>query len=269
MSEEQTPPATPEPAAQAAPPAAPPPQTQAAPAVQAAPPAPRPPEFSHFCLVRYGNYHFRGKFGTNDATLRPGEHVIVRSPRDLETGTILAKSLPLTEDVGIAGPVLRRMTAKDRTKALEFEERSRTQLWKFVEEKAAELKLTLHLVNVEALFGEQKVVVHYTANGRIDFRELVHVLARRFHARIEMRQIGPRDCTRIHGGIGTCGLALCCATYLDAIEAVTIRMAKEQGQPLNPGKNCGACGKLKCCLRYELEAETLETLKRTKKSNRP
>ncbi len=252
---------------ESAPPAAVPPAAAAAPNGAPTPPQ-RPPEFSHYCLVRYGNYHFRGKFGTNDASLRSGEHVVVRSPRDLEIGTILAKSAPLPADAVVAGPILRRMTAKDHLRATELEERSRTQLWKFVEEKAAELKLALHLVNVEALFGEQKVIVHYTANGRIDFRELVHLLARRFHARIEMRQIGPRDCTRISGGIGTCGLALCCATYLDAIEAVTIRMAKEQGQPLNPGKNCGACGKLKCCLRYELEAETLETLKRAKKSGK-
>ena len=81
-----------------------------------------------------------------------------------------------------------------------------------------------------------------------------------------MRQIGPRDCTRIHGGIGTCGLPLCCSTWLNRIEPVTIRMAKEQGQPLNPGKNCGVCGKLKCCLRYELEPKALESIRRSKRS---
>jgi cell fate regulator YaaT (PSP1 superfamily) len=226
----------------------------------------KPQEYAYWCTVRYGSYHFRGMFGTNDESLRPGDAVIVRSPRDTEIGQLVSPVADRKAGDAVCGPVLRRATPKDHEHAAECREEGQTRLAAFVQAKAAELGLKMRLVNVERLFGEQKVVVHYTANGRIDFRELVHVLARRFRARIEMRQIGPRDCTRIHGGIGTCGLALCCATWLNRIEPVTIRMAKEQGQPLNPGKNCGVCGKLKCCLRYELEPEVLEALRRSKKS---
>jgi len=224
------------------------------------------PDFPYWCTVRYGSYHFRAMFGTDDESLRPGDTVVVKTPRDMEIGKVVSPARPRRAGDVVCGPVLRRATDKDKEQAGRCEEEARNELAKFVEAKAAELGLKMRLVNVERLLGEQKVVVHYTANGRIDFRELVHVLARRFRARIEMRQIGPRDCTRIHGGIGTCGLPLCCATWLDRIEPVTIRMAKEQGQPLNPGKNCGVCGKLKCCLRYELEPEVLESLRRSKKS---
>ncbi len=223
-------------------------------------------QYAFWCTVRYGSYHFRGMFGTNDATLRAGDTVVVKSPRDLEIGELVSPATARTSGDAVCGPVVRRATDKDREHAMECDEAARSRLSRFVETKAAELGLKMRLVNVERLFGDQKVVVHYTANGRIDFRELVHVLARRFRARIEMRQIGPRDCTRIHGGIGTCGLPLCCATWLNRIEPVTIRMAKEQGQPLNPGKNCGLCGKLKCCLRYELGTEVLDSLRRTRRS---
>lgn len=223
---------------------------------------------AYVCCVRYGSYHFRESFNTSDPTLRAGDAVVIRSPRDVEVGRVVAAARPKEEGEATSGVVLRRLTERDRARAADLDERSRTQLWPFVQEKAAELKLNLQLVDIEHLLGEQKVVVHYTADGRIDFRELVHMLARRFRARIEMRQIGPRDCTRIHGGIGTCGLSLCCATYLNRMEPVTIRMAKEQGQPLNPGKNCGVCGKLKCCLRYELEPDSLDSLKRARRGGR-
>lgn len=223
-------------------------------------------EYSHWCTVRYGSYRFRGMFGTNDDSLRAGEKVVVRSPRDTEIGELVSSVVLRKAGDTVCGPILRRTNDRDRAHAQECDENAQTRLWRFVETKAAELGLKMRLINVEKLFGEQKVVVHYTASGRIDFRELVHILARRFRARIEMRQIGPRDCTRIHGGIGTCGLPLCCATWLNRIEPVTIRMAKEQGQPLNPGKNCGVCGKLKCCLRYELDREILDSLKRNKRS---
>ncbi len=224
-------------------------------------------EAAYCGVVRYGSYRFRGLFGTDDASLRPGDKVVVRSPRDVELGTLVTPLRPKKAEDALAGPILRRANERDLERARANERAAELELKRFVEEKAAELGLQMRLVKVERLLGDQKVVVHYTADGRIDFRELVHILARRFRARIEMRQIGPRDCTRIHGGIGTCGLPLCCATWLDRIVPVTIRMAKEQGQPLNPGKNCGLCGKLKCCLRYELDPEVLENLKKGKQSN--
>ncbi len=217
--------------------------------------------YSCKCMVRYGSYFFRGLFGTNDETIKLNEKVVIKSPRDTEIGTVISPPVPAASKEKLKGPVLRRATDRDIEKMDELEKKAHHDHWEFVEEKALELGLKMRIVNVERLFGEQKVVVHYTADGRVDFRELVHMLARRFRARIEMRQIGPRDCTRIYGGIGTCGLSLCCATWLNRIEPVTIRMAKEQGQPLNPSKNCGICGKLKCCLRYELDNGDLRTMK--------
>lgn len=222
---------------------------------------PPPRVYSYKCRIRYGSYLFREFFGTDDPDLCVSDPVVVKTSRDTELGVVISKPEPKEKRDRTSGTVLRRATDEDCQRMESLTTKAEGKHWKYVEEKAAELKLKMKLVNVERLFGEQKVVVHYTSEGRVDFRELVHLLARKFRARIEMRQIGPRDCTRICGGIGTCGLPLCCATWLNRIEAVTIRMAKEQGQPLNPSKNCGVCGKLQCCLRYELDDSRTENLR--------
>jgi len=217
--------------------------------------------------VRYGALKFRELLEVGDPSLRCGEDVIVQTPRGVEVGTLSSAPRPRcdADPPKLRGAVIRRMTSDDRRRAEENERRAREKLFSYVEQKVAELGLSMKLVAIESLFGENKVVVHYTAESRVDFRELVHLLARRFRARIEMRQIGPRDCTRICGGIGPCGRILCCQTHLVRLEPVTIRMAKDQGQPLNPGKNCGACGKLKCCLRYELDLDRIELLRKGKR----
>ncbi|MBN1418100.1 MAG: hypothetical protein JXP34_04950 [Planctomycetes bacterium] len=214
--------------------------------------------------VRYGALKFRELFEVKDPSLRRGEDVVVQTPRGVEVGTLSSAPRPRSgaDPSKLRGAVIRRMSSDDRRRAEENERRAREKLFLYVQQKVNELELSMKLVAVESLFGENKVVVHYTAESRVDFRELVHLLARRFRARIEMRQIGPRDCTRICGGIGPCGRTLCCETHLVRLEPVTIRMAKDQGQPLNPGKNCGACGKLKCCLRYELDLDRIEQLRK-------
>jgi cell fate regulator YaaT (PSP1 superfamily) len=118
--------------------------------------------------------------------------------------------------------------------------------------KIRELNLSMKLSRVEQLFDGSRLIFYFTADGRVDFRELVRQLASEFHTRIEMRQIGVRDEARMLGGYGSCGRPLCCTTWLQSFEPVSIRMAKQQDLALNPSKLSGLCGRLKCCLRYEL-----------------
>ena len=118
--------------------------------------------------------------------------------------------------------------------------------------KIRERGLPMKLVKVEQLFDGSKLIVFFTAEGRVDFRELVRELASDFGVRIEMRQIGPRDEAKLLGGYGTCGRPLCCTTWLETFEPISIKMAKRQNLSLNPSRLSGLCGRLKCCLRYEL-----------------
>jgi cell fate regulator YaaT (PSP1 superfamily) len=118
--------------------------------------------------------------------------------------------------------------------------------------KIRERGLAMKLVKVEQLFDGSKLVFYFTAEGRVDFRELVRELASEFRVRIEMRQIGPRDEAKMIGGYGTCGRPLCCTTWLQSFQPISIKMAKRQNLSLNPSRLSGACGRLKCCLRYEL-----------------
>lgn len=209
-------------------------------------------------IVRYGKFKYRDEFTVDDPALGVGDPVIVRTSRGTEVGRVICR--PRKQGSGGSGAaapglVLRRMTRDDLVRSQEIESYSRGYLFRFSREKAREMGLALRIIGVEQLFGEEKIIIYYTAKGRVDFRQLVYTLAKRFRSRIEMRQIGARDSTRICGGIGTCGRDLCCFSYMNRIAPVTIRMAKEQGESLNPSKNCGICGKLKCCLRFEYEAE--------------
>ena len=163
-------------------------------------------------------------------------------------------------------PKVLRMAESDDIRQEELNIRMERDYFQICLKKIDKHNLPMKLVDVEIVPDGSKVVFFFVSESRVDFRALVKELAADLRTRIEMRQIGPRDCTRIHGGIGTCGLPLCCATWLNRIEPVTIRMAKEQGQPLNPGKNCGVCGKLKCCLRYELDSTVLDSLRRNRRS---
>ncbi len=126
--------------------------------------------------------------------------------------------------------------------------------FKFCKTTAKELNLSMRLVKAHHYFDSSKMIFYYTAESRVDFRELVKILARTFKIRIEMRQIGVRDETKICGGLGHCGLELCCSTYLNEFAPVTVKMAKDQGLALNPAKISGMCGRLMCCLRYEVES---------------
>ena len=147
--------------------------------------------------------------------------------------------------------VVRKATAEDIITRLKHEQRER-EAHRVALLKIRERGLAMKLTRVEQLFDGSKLIFYFTADGRIDFRELVRELAAEFHTRIEMRQIGVRDEAKLLGGYGTCGRPLCCTTFLTTFEPVSIKMAKQQELSLNPSKLSGLCGRLKCCLRYEL-----------------
>jgi cell fate regulator YaaT (PSP1 superfamily) len=182
-----------------------------------------------------------------------GEHVVVRG----EHGPALATVVPTLASVAArrvrdaASPLLRRGTAEDASVRARQESREQ-EARRVALIRIRQLNLPMKLSRVEQVFDGSKLVFYFTADGRIDFRELVRQLAAEFRTRIEMRQIGVRDEARMLGGYGSCGRPLCCSTWLQAFEPVSIRMAKQQELALNPSKLSGLCGRLKCCLRYEL-----------------
>jgi cell fate regulator YaaT (PSP1 superfamily) len=178
--------------------------------------------------------------------------VIVETARGLEYGHVVIPARQL-EDAEVATPlkpVLRKATEKDTAKVADNEAKE-TEAMRICEQKILAHKLDMNLVSVEYTFDVSKIIFYFTAEGRVDFRELVKDLAGIFRTRIELRQIGVRDEAKMLGGIGCCGRSLCCATFLGDFEPVSIRMAKEQNLSLNPAKISGICGRLMCCLKYE------------------
>lgn len=186
--------------------------------------------------------------------IKAGDRVIVETARGVELGTVMVAPKDVPEETVIQPlkPVIRIATAED----LKVEERNHEkekEAFKICLEKIAKHKLEMKLVDAEYTFDNNKLLFYFTADGRIDFRELVKDLAAVFRTRIELRQIGVRDETKIMGGIGICGRALCCHTYLSEFAPVSIKMAKEQNLSLNPTKISGVCGRLMCCLKNEEE----------------
>lgn len=194
-------------------------------------------------------------FSPNQLDLDQGDSVIVETARGVEFGTIVCgpKQIPVSEVVLPLKPVLRKASLEDRQKAADNEERER-QAFEICLGKIAKHELPMKLVDVEYTFDRNKLVFYFTAEGRVDFRELVKDLAAVFRTRIELRQIGVRDEAKMVGGLGCCGRPMCCASFLGDFEPVSIKMAKEQNLSLNPAKISGVCGRLMCCLRYEYEA---------------
>ena len=195
-------------------------------------------------------YYFApGKFH-----IKKGQQVIVETARGIEFGNVVIGPKEV-EDDQITQPlksVIRLATNEDRR----IEERNREkekEAFQICLEKIRKHKLEMKLIDAEYTFDNNKVLFYFTADGRIDFRELVKDLAAVFRTRIELRQIGVRDETKIRGGIGICGRELCCHTYLSEFAPVSIKMAKEQNLSLNPGKISGLCGRLMCCLKNEYE----------------
>ena len=193
--------------------------------------------------------------------VKRGDHVIVETARGIEYGTVVGDPKKVEDDKVIQPlkPVLRVATARDTEQENANKQKER-EAFKICLEKIKKHKLDMKLIDAEYTFDNNKVLFYFTADGKIDFRELVKDLASVFKTRIELRQIGVRDETKIMGGIGICGRTLCCHAHLSEFVPVSIKMAKEQNLSLNPTKISGMCGRLMCCLKHE--EETYEYLNR-------
>ena len=212
------------------------------------------PDPVHNLLIRFRNAGKIYYFGPGNLDLTAGMHVIVETARGVELGTVMIPTREVNDDSVIQPlkPVIRIATEADEKTALKNREKEK-EAFKICLEKIAKHKLDMKLVEAEYTFDNNKLLFYFTADGRIDFRELVKDLAAVFRTRIELRQIGVRDETKIMGGIGICGRELCCHSYLSEFVPVSIKMAKEQNLSLNPTKISGVCGRLMCCLKNEEE----------------
>ena len=193
-------------------------------------------------------------FAPGKYSVEVGQHVIVETARGVEYGSVVLGEREV-EDSDVVQPlksIIRIATLEDDEREAKNREKEK-EAYKICLEKIKKHNLTMKLIKVEYTFDNNKVLFYFTADGRIDFRELVKDLASVFKTRIELRQIGVRDETKILGGIGSCGRPLCCATYMPEFVPVSIKMAKEQNLSLNPSKISGVCGRLMCCLKNEQE----------------
>ena len=209
--------------------------------------------------VRFRNVGKIYYFSPKDYEIKTGDHVIVETARGIEYGKVVLAPREVGEEdvVHPLKEVLRVATKEDDEREAQNRVRER-EAFKICQKKIREHGLEMKLIDAEYTFDNNKVLFYFTADGRVDFRELVKDLAAVFRTRIELRQIGVRDETKIRGGIGICGRPLCCSTYLTEFAAVSIKMAKEQNLSLNPTKISGVCGRLMCCLTNE--EETYEVL---------
>lgn len=194
-------------------------------------------------------------FDPGDIAFERGQQVIVETAKGVEIGTVVLPNREMAEEKIVAElkPIIRVATEED----LETEKQNREkekEAFQICLEKIAKHNLEMKLIDAEYTFDNNKLLFYFTADGRIDFRELVKDLASVFRTRIELRQIGVRDETKIRGGMGICGRQLCCHSYLSEFAPVSIKMAKEQHLSLNPTKISGVCGRLMCCLKNEEEA---------------
>ncbi len=194
-------------------------------------------------------------FDPGEEQLRRGDMAIVETARGVECGEVAMENREV-RDSAIIQPLrklIRRATSED-LRQVEENHRKEKAAFKACEKRIAARGLEMKLVEVEYTFDNSKILFYFTADGRVDFRELVKDLAGLFLTRIELRQIGVRDEAKMLGGMGICGRPFCCGSFLAGFQPVSIKMAKEQGLSLNPVKISGACGRLMCCLKYEQEA---------------
>lgn len=189
-------------------------------------------------------------YGSPDE-VKAGDKVIVEADRGIDYGEIL--EIPNEEVITSGKKIIRKMTSEDLRQVRENRKQAKDAL-QICSRKVRERKLNMKLVEAEYSYDKKKIIFYFTAEGRVDFRELVKDLAKVFKIRIEMRQIGVRDEARLFGGVGPCGQSLCCVRFLKNFEPVSIKMAKVQKLPLNPSKISGICGRLMCCLFYEYKS---------------
>ena len=202
--------------------------------------------------VRFRNAGKVYYFDPKGYKIKAGDHVIVETARGVEYGTVIGGIREVTDDrvVQPLKAVIRVATQEDDLRAEKSRAKEKDAM-PICNEKIRKHKLDMKLIDAEYTFDNNKVLFYFTADGRIDFRELVKDLAAVFKMRIELRQIGVRDETKILGGIGICGRVLCCNSFLSEFAPVSIKMAKEQNLSLNPTKISGVCGRLMCCLKNE------------------
>ena len=208
-------------------------------------------------VIRYGSTRLLGEFTPRGPqSYSRDSEVIIRSDRGVEWGEVLCEASERTREflgeTEAKGRILRPASDEDRRSLDELREREQ-ESFEGCQEMISERKLQMQLVDAEQLFGGERLIFYYLAEKRVDFRELVKALARRFRTRIEMRQIGVRDEARLLADYGDCGKPVCCNTHLTEMPPVSMKMAKVQKATLDPNKISGRCGRLKCCLRYEYD----------------
>lgn len=191
-------------------------------------------------------------FDPSDLNINKHDYVVVETARGIEFGECVI-GLREVEEIDVIAPLKKviRVASKEDQENHKINKAKEKDAFNICEEKIKEHKLDMHLIDVEYTFDNNKVIFYFTADGRVDFRELVKSLATIFRTRIELRQIGVRDEAKVVGGLGPCGRALCCSSFLGEFASVSIKMAKEQNLSLNPTKISGVCGRLMCCLNYE------------------
>lgn len=202
--------------------------------------------------VRFKNSGKNYSFDANSIEFKVGDKVVVETAQGIEMGDIVFGNREIKDEeiTTPLKPVIRKATQEDIQRAEENIKKQESAM-EICQQKIASHNLDMKLVEVEYAFDGSKILFYFTAEGRVDFRELVKDLASTFHARIELRQIGVRDEAKLLGGLGICGQPFCCKQFLPDFEPVSIKMAKEQGLSLNPTKISGCCGRLMCCLKYE------------------
>ena len=190
-------------------------------------------------------------YDTNGMAIKTGDYVIADTVRGLDLGEVVVGTRDIEDEAAKAlKKIVRIATAQDIQHCTDNRNKEK-EAYQICQKKIAEHQLDMKLVSVEYAFDSSKILFYFTANGRVDFRSLVKDLASVFKMRIELRQIGVRDEARMLGGLGACGRPICCGTFLEEFQPVSIKMAKEQNLSLNPTKISGVCGRLMCCLKYE------------------
>jgi len=207
----------------------------------------------HIVTIQFTKAGKMFEFNAGSIELAQGDHVVVETERGVGVGQIIKP--PVEKEEGTTGTlafVKRKATADDMATVERISQKEQ-EAYRFCVNRIIERNMPMKLVRVEYQFDSSKAVFFFTADGRVDFRDLVKDLAHSFHTRIEMRQIGVRDEAKMIGGIGICGRELCCSSFLREFQPVSVKMAKEQNLALNPNKISGQCGRLLCCLDYEYE----------------
>ena len=194
-------------------------------------------------------------FDPDGKKFNDGDRVVVETSKGVECGIATGdnRNIPDNQIVAPLKKVLRHANEADLKRVADNEKKA-LAAFDYCEEQIAKLGLDMKLIDIEISFDSGKMLFYFTSDGRVDFRELVNILAANYKTRIELRQSGVRDEAKLLGGLGICGQPFCCSRFLDAFQPVSIKMAKEQGLSLNPVKISGSCGRLMCCLKYEQDA---------------